>query len=83
MKVEKQSDFTNFLRLLPHDLQCDTLLWAFAGNRDTAYLMLDEGVQDYGYNNNPNPGWFNDIEIERAYGVLLRISNKVLLNEDI
>ena len=42
VKVEKQSDFTNFLRLLPHDLQCDTLLWAFAGSRDTAYLVLDE-----------------------------------------
>lgn len=44
VKVEKQSDFINFLRLLPHDLQCDTLLWAFAGNRDTAYLVLDEGA---------------------------------------
>ena len=43
-QVEKQSDFTNFLRLLPHDLQCDIILWAFAGDGDTAYLVLDEGA---------------------------------------
>lgn len=43
MRVEKQSDLINFLRLLPHDLQCDIILWAFAGDRDTAYLVMDEG----------------------------------------
>jgi len=38
----KPSGLNNFLRLLPHDLQCDVLLWAWSSNHG-ASLCLDEG----------------------------------------
>ncbi len=38
----KEADLTSFLRLLPHDLQCDVLLWAW-GSSSGANLCLDEG----------------------------------------
>jgi len=39
---DKESHLTDYLRLLPHDLQCDILLWTWA-NKYGAELCLDEG----------------------------------------
>jgi len=41
---DRAKDLVTFLKLLPHDLQCDVLLWAFpSGSKGRAYVALDEG----------------------------------------
>mmetsp|Transcript_22347 Transcript_22347/g.54126 ORF Transcript_22347/g.54126 Transcript_22347/m.54126 type:complete len:296 (-) Transcript_22347:346-1233(-) len=37
------TELVSFLKLLPHDLQCDVLLWAFSGFDGHVYLDMDEG----------------------------------------
>jgi len=43
VSFESAAELTSFLEVLPHDLQCDVLLWVFPGEDENAYLALDEG----------------------------------------
>ena len=43
IRFEEESNLTNYLRLLPHDLQCDVLLWTWATGTGEAGLCLDKG----------------------------------------
>eukprot|EP00585_Thalassiosira_rotula_P010796 CAMPEP_0196136956 /NCGR_PEP_ID=MMETSP0910-20130528/5090_1 /TAXON_ID=49265 /ORGANISM="Thalassiosira rotula, Strain GSO102" /LENGTH=266 /DNA_ID=CAMNT_0041397325 /DNA_START=17 /DNA_END=814 /DNA_ORIENTATION=+ len=44
VKFTTPDELVAYLKLLPHDLQCDVLLWAFpSGSNGHAYVALDEG----------------------------------------